>query len=64
MSRKYKQPDQYELLKNARNKYTFELNSWKQRLLSQKVIDFEGDSRNVSLPDIGADEFVGILLHQ
>ncbi len=47
MWRKYKQPDQYELFKNAINIYTFVLNAEKQRSLSQKVIDFHGDSKKL-----------------
>ena len=47
MWRKYKQPDHYELFKEAHSKYSFELNKEKQQTLSEKVINFKGDSKKL-----------------
>lgn len=45
--RKYRQPHQYELFKTARNKYNYEINQAKRLTLSQKIVDFKGDSKKL-----------------
>ncbi|XP_052782951.1 uncharacterized protein LOC128219177 [Mya arenaria] len=42
---KYKTPEHYQLFKQARNKYHFELKEEKRRTLSQTVLDLKGNSK-------------------